>query len=66
MASGDITIAAMVGAGAATYVIQALVIGILTGGVVAVGFLVVRRSARATMPYGPGLCLGGLVTLLLS
>jgi prepilin signal peptidase PulO-like enzyme (type II secretory pathway) len=55
----------MVGAGAAACTPQALLLGVLTGGVLAVGFLIVRRSGRGTMPYGPGLCLGGLATLFL-
>jgi prepilin signal peptidase PulO-like enzyme (type II secretory pathway) len=31
--------------------------------VIAVGLLVAGRSRHATMPYGPGLCLGGLAAL---
>jgi prepilin signal peptidase PulO-like enzyme (type II secretory pathway) len=56
-----------VGAGAAWWmcVAQALVWGIVFSGVLAVGFLVAKRSRTAMMPYGPGLCLGGLVTLFL-
>jgi prepilin signal peptidase PulO-like enzyme (type II secretory pathway) len=65
MARGDITIAAMVGAGAATLALNALVYGILASGVLALAVLVATRSRHAYMPYGPGLCLGGLVTLLL-
>jgi prepilin signal peptidase PulO-like enzyme (type II secretory pathway) len=63
MARGDITIAAMVGAGAAGCTPQALFLGVLLGGLIAVGLLLGRRSRHATMPYGPGLCLGGLVVL---
>ena len=63
MARGDIGIAAMVGAGAAACTAQALVLGVLISGLLAVGFLIVRRSGRASMPYGPGLCVGGLATL---
>jgi hypothetical protein len=63
MASGDITIAAMVGAGAAACTPSALFWGLLVSGVLALGVLVIRRSANGTMPYGPGLCLGGLATL---
>lgn len=63
MASGDITIAAMVGAGSAVCTPSALFDGILLGGVLAIGVWVVRRSMRGTMPFGPGLCLGGLATL---
>jgi prepilin signal peptidase PulO-like enzyme (type II secretory pathway) len=63
MASGDITIAAMVGAGAATCTLQALVYGVLVGGVIAAGTLAFRRQLGIFMPYGPGLCLGGLAIL---
>jgi prepilin signal peptidase PulO-like enzyme (type II secretory pathway) len=65
MARGDITIAAMVGAGAAMCVAQALVWGILISGLLAIVFLVATRSRQAFMPYGPGLCLGGLAALFL-
>ncbi len=63
MARGDITIAAMVGAGAAGCTPQALFVGVLLGGLIAIALLLGRRSRHATMPYGPGLCLGGLVAL---
>jgi len=65
MARGDITIAAMVGAGAAMCAAQALVWGVLLSGLLAIIFLVATRSRTAFMPYGPGLCLGGLATLFL-
>jgi prepilin signal peptidase PulO-like enzyme (type II secretory pathway) len=65
MARGDITIAAMVGAGAATCVVNALVYGVLAGGVIALAVLFTARSRHVYMPYGPGLCLGGLATLFL-
>jgi prepilin signal peptidase PulO-like enzyme (type II secretory pathway) len=63
MARGDITIAAMVGAGAAACALQALVYGVLASGVLALGVLFLARSRQAYMPYGPGLCMGGLLTL---
>ncbi len=63
MARGDITIAAMVGAGAAGCTPQALFLGVVFGGLIAVALLLGRRSRHATMPYGPGLCLGGLAAL---
>ncbi len=63
MARGDITIAAMVGAGAAGCTPQALFLGVLFGGLIAVGMLFARRSRHAFMPYGPGLCLGGLAAM---
>ncbi len=65
MARGDITIAAMVGAGAGVCTPQALFWGVLLGGVFAIGLLIARRSRHAYMPYGPGLCLGGLAALFL-
>jgi len=65
MARGDITIAAMVGAGAAPLALNALIYGILISGVLAVAILAINRSRHTVMPYGPGLCLGGLVTLFL-
>ena len=54
-----------VGAGAAACTAQALVWGVLLSGVLAIAFLVTSRSRQAFMPYGPGLCLGGLATLFL-
>jgi prepilin signal peptidase PulO-like enzyme (type II secretory pathway) len=63
VARGDITIAAMVGAVAATCVLKALVLGVVFSAVIALSVLVVRRSGRSFIPYGPGLCLGALVVL---
>lgn len=63
LARGDITIAAMVGAGAGACTPSALVYGVLISGVFALGVLVVRRSRHSVLAYGPGLCLGGLITL---
>src|SRR5712692_3809092 len=63
MATGDITIAGMVGAGAAACTPQALFLGVLLGAVIAIGVWIATRSRHATMPYGPGLCLGGLAAL---
>jgi prepilin signal peptidase PulO-like enzyme (type II secretory pathway) len=65
MARGDITIAAMVGAGAAACTLYALVYGILASGLLALGVLLFVRSGKVYMPYGPGLCLGGLITVFL-
>ncbi len=65
MARGDITIAAMVGAGAATLALNALVYGVVASGILALALLIAKRSRHAVMPYGPGLCLGGLITLFL-
>jgi len=63
LARGDLTIAAMVGAIAGACTASALVVGILLSGVFAIGMLIARRSRHAFMPYGPGLCIGGLVSL---
>ena len=63
LARGDITIAAMVGAGAGACTVNALVIGVLCSGIFAVGVLIAKRKSNVFMPYGPGLCLGGLITL---
>jgi prepilin signal peptidase PulO-like enzyme (type II secretory pathway) len=65
MARGDITIAAMVGAGAAGCTPSALFLGVILGGVFAIGVLLTRHSRHSFMPYGPGLCLGGLAALFL-
>jgi prepilin signal peptidase PulO-like enzyme (type II secretory pathway) len=66
MARGDVTIAAMVGAGAASQAATALVYGVIASGLLALGVLFIARSRKVYMPYGPGLCLGGLITLLLA
>jgi prepilin signal peptidase PulO-like enzyme (type II secretory pathway) len=63
LASGDITIGAMIGATAGACTPSALFLGILLSGLFSLGLLIARRSMRDFMPYGPGLCLGGLVAL---
>jgi prepilin signal peptidase PulO-like enzyme (type II secretory pathway) len=63
LARGDITIAAMVGAVAGACTVSAIFYGVLASGLFAVAVWIARRSRNAYMPYGPGLCLGGLVTL---
>jgi hypothetical protein len=45
---------------------MALVLGILFSGVFALGVLVAHRSRHVYLPYGPGLCLGGLLAALLA
>ena len=65
LARGDLTIAAMVGASAAACAAQALVLGTLLSALFGLGVWIARRSRHALMPYGPGLCLGGIVMLFL-
>jgi hypothetical protein len=64
LARGDVTIAAMVGAASGTCTGTALVYGVLLSGLFALLVLVYRRSRHVYLPYGPGLCMGGLITLL--
>ena len=66
LARGDITIAAMIGAITGPQAPVALVLGIVFSGILALGVLVAQRSRHVFLPYGPGLCLGGLVALFLS
>jgi prepilin signal peptidase PulO-like enzyme (type II secretory pathway) len=63
LATGDITIAMMVGAGAGACTLNALFLGVLASGLIAVGVLLARHRFRMYFAYGPGLCLGGLITL---
>jgi hypothetical protein len=64
LARGDITIAAMVGAASGACTGTALVYGVLLSGVFAVLVLLLRRSRHVYLPYGSGLCIGGLIALL--
>lgn len=65
LGTGDITIAALLGAIAGfPGVLTALLIGIAAGGVCAVGVLLASRSRKVFMPYGPALCVGGLWAML--
>jgi prepilin signal peptidase PulO-like enzyme (type II secretory pathway) len=66
LARGDITIAAMIGAVAGPQTATALVLGIIFSGLFAVAVLIAQRSRHVFLPYGPGLCLGGLVALFMS
>jgi hypothetical protein len=65
MARGDVVIAAMVGAGAAACAANALVLGVLLSGPLALVAWAIMRSRFAYMPFGPGLCQGALATLFL-
>lgn len=65
LGTGDVTIAALLGAMAGfPGVLTALVLGIFAGGIGAVFVLLRSRDRQRLMPYGPALCLGGLVTML--
>ena len=65
LGSGDVTIAALLGVMAGfPGVVSALLLGILAGGVGALAVLLRAGNRRAVMPYGPALCLGGLLTIL--
>jgi leader peptidase (prepilin peptidase)/N-methyltransferase len=63
---GDVYLAAMIGA-MTRYpaVIQALFAGIFLAGLGSILLLVTRRAGRRDpIPYGPYLCVGGLLALL--
>lgn len=65
LGTGDVTIAALLGAMTGfPGILTALGVGILAGGVGAVIVLASKGSRKAYMPYGPALCLGGLFVLL--
>ena len=65
VASGDVTIGALVGATTGLQVVvPALLGGIILGGVLALVTAATRRSLSGTMAYGPGLCLGAFLALL--
>ncbi|MCC7368923.1 MAG: prepilin peptidase [Chloroflexi bacterium] len=65
LGTGDITIAALLGAMAGfPGILTALLVGILTGGVGAVLILTLGGSRKVFMPYGPALCVGGLWVML--
>jgi leader peptidase (prepilin peptidase)/N-methyltransferase len=66
MGFGDVTLATVIGAMLGfPMVIVGLLVGIVTGGVIAGGMLLVRvRRMRSKVPYGPFLIAGGAATLL--
>lgn len=65
LGTGDITIAALLGAMAGfPDVLTALLVGIMAGGIGAVAILARGGARTAFMPYGPALCLGGLWVML--
>jgi leader peptidase (prepilin peptidase)/N-methyltransferase len=66
MGLGDVVLAGLLGLMVGfPLVFVALFLGILAGGIVAAALLISRRKKRREMiPFGPFLCLGGIVTLL--
>ncbi len=65
LGTGDITIAALLGAMAGfPGVFTALLVGIFAGGIGAIVILATGGSRKVIMPYGPALCVGGLWAML--
>lgn len=66
LGGGDVKLAALIGViFGFPHVLWALLVGVLAGGVVAIGLLVGRRWPRsAQIPYAPFLCLGAIIALL--
>jgi leader peptidase (prepilin peptidase)/N-methyltransferase len=66
MGMGDVKLAALIGFMTGfPMVIISLFLGIISGGIVAVILLLLRRKTRKdTVPFGPFLCLGALIALL--
>jgi leader peptidase (prepilin peptidase)/N-methyltransferase len=67
MGMGDVRLAALMGAVLGKSVAAALLVGVLAGGLFAIGVLVREGAAarKKTIAYGPFLALGALVVLLL-
>jgi leader peptidase (prepilin peptidase)/N-methyltransferase len=64
---GDVKLTAMLGFLLGSKVVSALVLGILAGGLWAAILLAARRGGlRSSFAYGPYLCLGAAVAILLS
>ena len=66
LGGGDVTLAGFIGMVTGfPLVIEALVLGVLCGGVISLLLLVTRvRTMRDPVPYGPFLIVGGWVTML--
>ncbi len=66
MGGGDVKLAAFIGlVTGLPLVIEALLLGILAGGIVSLFLLLMRlRSLRDPVPYGPFLIIGGWVTMI--
>lgn len=64
---GDVKLAAMLGFLLGSAVLPALVIGIVGGGLWAVGLVALRKATmRSSLAYGPFLAVGGAVAILFS
>lgn len=67
MGAGDISLAALLGAVAGhERAVAALLLASLLGAGLALAYWARYRSLRVFMPYGPALCLAGLLTLVLN
>ncbi len=66
LGGGDVKLAALIGViFGFPHVLWALLIGVVAGGLVAIGLLAGRRwQPSAQMPYAPFLCLGAIIALL--
>jgi len=66
MGAGDVKLAGLIGLITGfPQVVVALVIGVLTGGLVALALLLTRvKSRKSYIPYAPFLVIGGMVTML--
>jgi prepilin signal peptidase PulO-like enzyme (type II secretory pathway) len=64
MGRGDVAIGTMVGAAAGPEATMALAIGVMLSGAAALALLVRGGSRASSVPYGTGLCLGGLICLV--
>jgi prepilin signal peptidase PulO-like enzyme (type II secretory pathway) len=66
LGGGDVKLAALIGVIVGfPLIIEALVLGVLCGGVISAVLLITRvRSMRDPIPYGPFLIVGGWVTML--
>ena len=65
LGGGDVKLAALIGLMFGfPHVLWALLLGIMAGGVFAVGLLARRHSRKLQIPYAPFLCLGAIIALL--
>jgi len=66
MGMGDVKLAAVMGLYLGVDVIPALMVAVICGGVVGIGFMLAKgsRARKVAIPFGPFLALGGVVGLL--